>query len=162
MKQVTKFGMALLILSFFSSCATIMKGGNQEMKVNSTPGDAKITVTNQAGVAVFEGKTPAKFKLKKDKDYVVTVSLDGYKDQKVSVSPGAIEGAFWGNICIGGVIGVVIDIAAGSWKKLEPNDITVNLTTASLDGKSEALYAVFTAKDSQGELRQMVVPMVQN
>lgn len=142
-----------------AGCATIFKGTSQEVKINSTPAQAKIVVKTTMGVIFWEGATPANVLLAKKNEYTVTISLAGYKETTVNVMHDGIEGWFFGNLLCGGVLGMVVDLVNGAIHKLGPLDINVTLATAHLQDNSEVLYAVFYALDSHGDLRSMAVPL---
>jgi hypothetical protein len=145
-----------------SGCATIMKGSDQEVRIDSVPSQAKVSVKTMGGVTFWEGVTPARVKVPKKNEYIVTISLQGYKESTVNITQSGIEGWFWGNLLCGGVIGIVVDAVNGAMHKMSPDEISVTLTTASLGNNQSALYAVFHALDNNGELRNLVVPMIKD
>jgi predicted membrane protein len=142
-----------------AGCATIFKGSDQSIKINSTPSQAKVVIKTTGGVLKWEGVTPATTKLSKKDEYVATISLTGYKDKEISISHTGIEGWFWGNLLCGGVIGIVVDLVTGAIHTMGPEDINVTLATAQLENGRIAIYAVFQALDSKGELRSLAVPL---
>jgi uncharacterized protein YceK len=159
--RVVLFVAVLMVMVLIvAGCATIMKGSDQEVRINSTPSQAQVTVKTMAGVNFWEGSTPAHVKLAKKNEYVVTISMQGYKESTVNVTHSGIEGWFWGNLICGGVIGIVVDAVNGAMHKLAPEEISVTLTTAYLDNDRAVIYAVFHALDSEGQLRSMAVPMI--
>jgi len=142
-------------------CATIMKGSKQEVKLTSSPTPARVVVQTAIGeVSVFEGTTPTSVKLNKDKEYVVTFSLDGYTDATMYVSKEGIEGWFFGNLLCGGIIGIIVDASNGAMNKIGPDELHAELRTAQIPGEGETLYAVLRALDSDGQLRSIAVPLV--
>jgi len=142
-----------------AGCATIFKGSSQEIRINSTPAQAKIVVKTTTGATFWEGATPANVLVSKKNEYMVTISLAGYKETTVGVTHDGIEGWFFGNLLCGGVLGMVIDLVDGTIYKLAPQEINVTLATARLQDNSDVLYAVFYALDSHGDLRSMAVPL---
>jgi len=145
-----------------AGCATIMKGTDQEIRVNSTPVGAKVTIKTMGGVQVYEGLTPVKAKIPRKNEYTVTVALEGYKEVTSNITHESIEGWFWGNLICGGVIGIVVDVVNGAMHHLGPEEISVVLVTAYREGNERVLYAVFQALDSQGQLRSLAVPLVED
>jgi len=177
---------ALLALSIATTgCATIIKGTSQDVSVSSTPAGASVLIRSNAGADVFQGTTPASAKLAKKREYTVTVSNPGYEDVRVAITQ-SFEGWFIGNLLCGGIIGGVIDAVDGAMWNLEPNMINVTLraagggravlrspnesascesTRSDIADVSESqgdatLYAVFHARDAEGQLRSLSVPMV--
>lgn len=140
-------------------CATIMKGTKHKVSINSTPSQAKINIKTLAGMVVFEGKTPASTEISKKNEYIVTISVEGYKDKTINITKDGVEGWFWGNILCGGIIGIIVDLTNGAINKLEPDQINVELVTAQLDSQNDVLYTVFYALDSEGQLRSLAVPL---
>ncbi|NML20001.1 PEGA domain-containing protein [Pseudoflavitalea sp. G-6-1-2] len=136
----------LLFLSVFilNSCATIISGSKQAIDISSEPTGAKITIDGKDF-----GKTPQliefhrKGKNKGDsaskKSYAVKLELDGYQPYEINITR-KVNGWVFGNILIGGIIGVVIDVATGSMYSLTPKQIaaqpTKNLTTYKADNGS--------------------------
>ena len=153
LKLITVF----LIVSIFVSCSTIVNTDRQQVKITSSPDKAKVTITNTGGFEVFNGETPVDTKLKRKFDYVVEISLPGYKSEKIQITKG-FEPMFLGNIICGGIIGMIIDFASGAVNRLEPDEIYVEMVTASY-GNSEELFAVFKTLDDNGELRTLAIPM---
>lgn len=105
-------------------------------------------------------------KLGKGKDYIVTISLDGYESQTVSVVKGDMEiaTAICGNlICAAsgiGVVGLVVDYVSGAMFKLEPNTINVLLQEVTAqDGSDTAIYAFLTIVDEDGTPQYATVEM---
>lgn len=150
-----------VFIFIISGCATIIKGTNQNISIQSNPSNAKVVVKTTGGIEVFNGVTPASAKLPKKKEYVVTVTLDGYKEETVMISQ-SFEAWTIGNIICGGIIGLIVDAVDGAMWKLEPDQIMVTMATASLENGETRLYAVFYALDSNGQLRSTAIPMIKD
>lgn len=159
--QLTSIVIILLISVglIIAGCATIFKGSDHEIKINSTPSQAKVVIKTTAGIVRWEGVTPATTKLPKKDEYIAIISLQGYKDKEVGITHTGIEGWFWGNLLCGGVIGIVVDLTNGAMHTMSPNEINVTLVTAQMENGRTVIYAVFQALDSKGELRSLAVPM---
>ncbi len=121
-------------LAFVSGCATIFTGGgSQKVSIASTPPGAQVSITNRAGTVVSTGSTPFEVKLKKgagyfkSENYTLNFTMPGYQPQQARLTP-KISGWYFGNIAIGGLLGMVgIDPATGAMYKLEPKDVAVTL-----------------------------------
>lgn len=117
-----------------SGCATIFTGGGtQKVSIASAPPGAQVSITNRAGQVVSTGTTPFEVKLKKgagyfkSENYTLSFTMPGYQSQQARLTP-RISGWYFGNIAIGGLIGMVgIDPATGAMYKLEPKDVDVTL-----------------------------------
>lgn len=125
---------ALLILS---GCASIVSNSSYPVSVNSTPTGASFTVTNRSGQQVVNGTTPEVVTLKagsgyfKKESYTVTVSMDGYEEKTFTVA-GSMDGWYWGNIAIGGLIGMlIVDPLTGAMFRL-PDSVDVPLSDATV------------------------------
>jgi len=158
---------ACLVLAgvlIFIGCASIMGGGTkQNVQISSTPAAAKVKV-ERSGVMgrvepVWEGTTPATVTLKRKSEYLVTVTLEGYKPTEVTLEHGT-NGWVWGNLICGGIIGLIIDFTNGAAKKLVPDEVNVQLVTAMGPGVEKSIYAVFSTLDSNGDLRVLPVPLI--
>lgn len=152
-------GLAVMATYNLTSCGTIVHGTTQEVPISSNPSNAEVIV-KRIGEAdpVFTGKTPCKAKLDRKYEYEVWVKVEGYKENKIVLRK-SMSGAFLGNILCGGIIGIVVDISNGAMNNLEPGTINVTLKTASLNGVQQ-LYTVVHAMDSEGQLRELTVPMI--
>jgi hypothetical protein len=152
----------LVITVLIVGCATIFKGTDQAINISSSPSAAKVIIKTTGGVQVFDGVTPVVTKLSKKNEYLVTLTLEGYKETTVNIMKNGIEGWFWGNLLCGGVIGIVIDAVNGAMYKLAPDQISVSLTTAQNMKGEQVLYAVLYALDNNGQLRSLAVPIEKN
>lgn len=149
----------VIVLSLLvNNCATIIKGTKQDISINSTPQKAAVVVKTTGGIEVFSGTTPTTVRLEKKKEYVVSISMEGYKEASIQISQ-SFEAWTIGNLAIG-FIGLIIDAVDGAMWKLEPDQIHINLVTLSQNGNDYRLYAVFEAIDDQGQLRTLAVPLI--
>ncbi len=121
----TKIIGALGVAMTLSSCATVIRGVHEDLKVVSNPSGADVTLsTGERGV------TPATFSKRRRNSFQVTVSKAGYYSQTVAVrSKASATGAAAtaGNVAAGGVIGVAVDAGTGAWNSLYPNPVSVQL-----------------------------------
>lgn len=116
---------ALCAAMVFSSCATVIRGVHDELRVVSVPPGADVQLsTGETGV------TPATFLRKRRDNFQVTISKPGYIPQTVNVrsktSPSGAAAAA-GNVASGGPIGVAVDAGTGAWNSLYPNPVSVAL-----------------------------------
>ena len=110
-----------------SGCATITKGSNDVLIIESTPEDAQVQLSSGQSCL----STPCAIEVPRKSTLTVTVSKAGCKTRKINVlskmstSGGA---AVAGNVLVGGIIGLGVDAATGAAKELSPNPVRVNLT----------------------------------
>ena len=133
-----------------SSCASIVSKSSYPIMISSTPSEASISVTNLAGTEVYKGQTPATVSLKsgskffKKETYQVRFSKDGYKEKVVPINF-KVDGWYWGNLLLGGVIGMlIVDPATGAMYKLDTELLNETLveSTASSTGKTLNIYGL--------------------
>ncbi|MCF8274951.1 MAG: PEGA domain-containing protein [Flavobacteriaceae bacterium] len=138
-----KIKLTVVLLSFivlFSSCASIVSKSNYPISINSSPSEAKITITDKHGMEVYSGNTPATVKLKAGSgffakaQYQVKFTKNGYDPKTVPVQF-KLDGWYFGNILLGGIIGMlIVDPATGAMYKLDTEFLneTLAISTANL------------------------------
>lgn len=145
---MTSIMMASIFL--FSSCASIVSKSSYPITINSAPSEAKIVIKDKKGIEIFSGQTPATLKLKAGSGffgkarYQVTFTKNGYDTKTVPVEF-KLDGWYFGNLLLGGVLGMlIIDPATGAMYKLETEFLNETLvqSTASLDNKELKVYAL--------------------
>ncbi len=105
-------------------CATIMNRTKQTVFLQSDPPGATAIIDSATRV-----QTPASVKLKRGKDHTITFEKLGYETANVLIDH-EMSGWVWGNILIGGLIGLVIDFGSGGAYKLDPDTVSVTLKPA--------------------------------
>ena len=125
----------------FSSCASIVSKSTYPLSINSSPSNAKISITDKKGKEIYLGNTPANVKLKagagffSKAEYQVKFSSPGYDDKIVPVTF-KLDGWYFGNLLLGGVLGMlIIDPATGAMWKIETDFLneTLSKSTASVN-----------------------------
>jgi len=121
-------------LAFLTGCASIMTGSTQAISFNSSPPGASIVVDG-----ADMGKTPATLNLKRNKGYAVSIQLEGYETQAINLDR-SVNGWVWGNILLGGLIGLVVDASTGAMYKLTPEQVSATMgQTVAYDGTGDML-----------------------
>jgi len=118
-------GIVALLLVLFSGCATVTRGTNDLLVVESEPPGATVKVSNG-----MVGTTPTSFKLPRKNDVHLTISKEGYETLEVDVRSGVSGGGaagMAGNVLVGGLIGMGVDAVSGATKSLLPNPVQVTL-----------------------------------
>jgi len=118
-----------LIAMWSSGCATIVTGKYQHIPVTSEPPGVKVR--SDTGVSIT---TPGSFDLRRNQDHTLVAEYTGCEPQQKELKHG-LQGWFWGNILLGGIIGGVVDIASGASDKLQPEKIHFDFTAT---GKAAA------------------------
>lgn len=116
---------ALCLTMVLSSCATVVRGVHENLKVVSEPAGADVYLsTGEKGI------TPVTFrKRRRGNSFLVTISKPGFYSQTVTVksqasATGATAAA--GNVATVG-LGVAVDAGTGAWDSLYPNPVSVRL-----------------------------------
>ena len=111
-----------------SGCATVTRGTDDQIQVNSDPQGATVqTSLSQQCI------TPCTLKVGRKDEFSVTVAKPGYAPQTVFVGTrlaSAGAAGFAGNVLVGGVIGMGVDAATGATLEHFPNPVTVVLQRA--------------------------------
>ena len=119
-----RLGLLVTAALVASGCATIVKGRNQTVTINSNVEGAEIFFDNQrVGTTPFVGLVPRNKTL-------LRAEKAGYQPTTVALSK-AIEPVFWGNVIIGGTLGSITDFATGAAFQYAPASIQVELKAAS-------------------------------
>ncbi len=124
----------------FSSCASIVSKSTYPLSINSSPSNAKVSITDKKGKEIYLGNTPATVKLNagagffSKAEYQVKFSSPGYDDKIVPITF-KLDGWYFGNLLLGGVLGMlIIDPATGAMWKIETEFLneTLSKSTASI------------------------------
>lgn len=112
---------ACALLAVLSGCATIMTPLNYAVPIDSDPPGATVKLD---GAAL--GKTPCTVSLRRNggKGRTVLLELDGHHPREAKIRA---QGNGWivGNLLFGGPLGLIIDLAGGSYYGLSDKPIRV-------------------------------------
>lgn len=129
-KMFKTLGVLLVSGVLFTNCATIFKGNSADIRVNSNPSGATISVNN-----VNMGVTPQTMSLKRNSGHVLTFSKDGYEDVVVEIEQKFdIATTVVGNIFSWALLGIVVDVATGAAYSLTPADVQANFDKMAAAG----------------------------
>lgn len=118
--------LSIAAIMTISGCATITRGKEDVLVVNSTPSAAQVKLSD--GQAC--GSTPCTFKLPRKSEINVLVYKDRCQSQTVRVTNKLADGGaagMAGNIVFGGLIGAAVDANNGATRDLTPNPVNVTL-----------------------------------
>ena len=133
-----------------AGCATVTRGSQSDLGVESDPPGATATTTilsacngpcpntdpTQTGANVEFDRpgpgcvTPCQLRLSRHHRLRMVIAKDGYESQTVLVETrvaGAGAAGFLGNALVGGAVGGVVDIASGATLEHVPNPVQVTL-----------------------------------
>jgi len=109
-----------------SGCATITRGSDDVLIVDSTPQGAEVEMSNGMSCT----STPCTFKVPRRSDLEVTIRKSGCRTVRTSVTHRTADSGaagVAGNVLVGGVIGLGVDAATGASQELVPNPLEVDL-----------------------------------
>jgi hypothetical protein len=121
MKRVTLL-VVLSLLPALAGCATMVRGTDQEVAVNTTPNAAKVQFSNGQSCT-----SPCRIKAERNKSLIVTISKEACHTETATMVP-TLAGA-------GVILGGLIDYGTGAVYDLQPNPLTVTLVC---DGSAAA------------------------
>ncbi len=125
MHQLKSAAVAALIVTLGSGCATITRGTNEALVIESDPAGAEAQLSN--GMRCM---TPCSIRVKRRGDIVVTISKEGYETINATVSSSVDGGGaagMAGNVLLGGIIGAGVDAGTGATHSHKPNPLTVKM-----------------------------------
>lgn len=124
MPQITTILAISTYCTLLTSCATLLNGPYEKVQITTLPPGATVTEKQTSKL------TPSTLTLRRDRDYILTITKEGYKTETIKiehiVSPAAaanIFGITW--------LGMAIDKATGAFWTLEPDNIIVCLRPLS-------------------------------
>lgn len=117
---------AVISVASLAGCATITRGKNDALVVQSTPSGAQVEISDGQSCT----STPCTFKMPRKSEVNVLIKKDRCEPQQVRVTnkvAGAGGAAMAGNVVFGGIIGAGVDASTGAMLDLVPNPVVVNL-----------------------------------
>lgn len=111
----------LASLGLLLGCATIISSPRQPVAVRSDPARAAIYVDG-----VPSGTTPAVLTLARNTPHTVRFALEGYRPLELRLER-RVNGWVWGNILLGGLVGLVVDASTGAMYRLSPEQLEASL-----------------------------------
>ncbi len=108
-----------------SGCASITRGATEIFVIETTPSDARATLSN--GLTCT---TPCSLEVPRRGDFIVTIERSGYETLRIAVES-EIDGdgtaGMAGNLIFGGIIGAGVDAGSGALHSHQPNPLLVTL-----------------------------------
>ena len=137
MRQIT-LCLSLLLLS---GCATVVGGTSQVVSISTAPEGAACKVERGGAIIGMVPSTPGLVQLSKGMhDLSVSCSKPGY-DTATARAGSSFNGYTFGNLIIGGAIGIVVDVATGANFDYPPLvDVAMNPTPGSMPPVAALTY----------------------
>ena len=110
------------------NCATVVNKRHQKIPVNSSPSGARVSLQD-CGASKLDDQavTPTIVSIKRDvKGCRMVLAKEGY-DEAVLQFTRHVSGWVWGNVAIGGLLGLAIDAMTGAMYGQNPDTIQVTL-----------------------------------
>jgi len=101
-------------------CASIITGSRQDVAITTDPSGATVAVDGQEAVS------PARFNLKRKHSYTVVVEKEGYATAQRRIGK-TFNVWTLGNLILGGIIGIGVDLITGAFWALDPDDMYIIL-----------------------------------
>lgn len=140
---------AVLSMGVFAGCSSIVSKSDYPVTVNSNPGGATFVITNKAGMKVQSGVTPSTVTLKSSsgyfqgESYTIELKKDGY-DAKVYTITSSLDGWYFGNILLGGIVGMlIVDPATGAMYNL-PERVDISLAQSVVGSVESNVLSIAT------------------
>jgi hypothetical protein len=160
MKQTS----ALLCAVMLSSCASIFNHSKKTV-ISTQPSGANITITDKNQTVIYKGVSPSIVELKasdgffKSASYNVNLSKKGFPTRNMELRS-ELSGWYFGNILIGGLIGmVIVDPATGKMWKM-PEDYNVELTSmACVEDEKGRQLAIVDHSSLPAADRSLLIPV---
>lgn len=135
LSKVFRVALAGLLLSL-GACATAVEGTDQTVTVNTIPSGASCELTRDGESIGVVNPTPGSILVDKSKDNVAILCTKQGHEAGTETMASSFQGMTFGNILIGGIIGVGIDAASGAMHYY-PDSIEVFLIPNSFATKAE-------------------------
>jgi len=162
MRTIANVVCVLMISIFLTGCASILSKSMYPVTIDSLPTGATILIVDEDGKQIYKGTSPTTITLEAGKayfdarEYTVTFSKPGYEEQTAVIKP-TIDGWYFGNILIGGLIGMlIVDPITGAMWKL-PSDVRVTLAEEVSSRKSEQSLKIVTIDQLPGHLKESLI-----
>jgi hypothetical protein len=166
MKNLAKFLIATALILILSSCASILSKSTYPFTINTTPSGVNVLIKNGEGMDIYNGTSPATVNLKagagffKKASYIVRISGEGYNEQTLPINF-TIDGWYFGNLLLGGVIGMlIVDPATGAMYKIEDEYMNINLSKSSTSIENPT-FKVYDIANTPKEWKDKLVKITQ-
>jgi uncharacterized protein YceK len=111
-----------VVMSCLSGCASLINGTRQKVNIASVPAGATVKVDDQE-----KGVTPLVVELARKSNHVIKIDLAGYLPYEATLTR-KTSGWVWGNVLVGGIIGLAIDVGTGGMYCLAPEQVASQLS----------------------------------
>lgn len=107
---------------FLTSCAAILNGSRDTLRIDSDPQGAKVYIDGS-----HVGRTPIAYSVDQKIDHTVDFRLEGYESISRIVTSSLGAGWIVADLIFTGLLGILIDAATHSWNSLDQRYVRVVL-----------------------------------
>jgi len=118
--------LAILASAFLFGCASVINGRTQQVWIETEPPGASVSIL-PAGVKII---TPAQIDLDRKSVHTALATLDGHAPS-IGYLDRVTSGAIYGNLLLGGLIGLMADTESGAAFRLTPDPLRITLIPLS-------------------------------
>ena len=114
------------MVALLTACATITRGENDTLVINTSPAGAQVAVNNGKSCT----STPCAIEMPRRSEVVLTITKARCTPVQVGITHKTADGgsaAMAGNVLVGGIIGLAVDASTGATQDLVPNPVNVTL-----------------------------------
>jgi hypothetical protein len=125
MKTYVRIGAALMVTALLPACATVTRGTKQQLTIRTEPPGADVRLSN--GMTCV---SPCDLRVRRKETFTANISKQGYQAVTVPMTSKMHGGgalALAGNVLIGGLIGVIVDVSTGALRDVRPGPIDLTL-----------------------------------
>ncbi len=147
----------------FSSCASIVSKTSYPVSIRTNPAGASISITDKKGKEVYKGQSPATVTLKSGSgffskaEYQVKLSSNGFSEKIVPVNY-KLNGWYFGNLLIGGLIGMlIVDPATGAMWKIQDPAIDETLAKSTDSASKTPVLNIVDINDVSKQIKSKLV-----
>ena len=118
----------LALCALVGGCASVARGTTETISIASTPSGAEAVISGlEVPTACL---TPCAIVVKRNADISVAFEKEGFEPQVVPLTKevqGSGAAGFAGNLLLGGVVGMGVDVVTGAATDHKPNPVIVTL-----------------------------------
>ena len=158
-KSISVLALSLTVLS---GCSSIVSKSDYPVSISSSPQMASFVVTNKAGERVQSGVTPSVVTLGassgffRGESYTISLTKNGFDDKTYTLKS-TVDGWYFGNVLVGGLIGMlIIDPATGAMYSL-PDRVDINLDSSS---RSKSKLDVTSIENLTEDQKANILPLI--
>lgn len=159
--KLKKLAPKFLVVCFavvLTACATIASGPSW-LSVETKPDNINVQIIGVQNGEKFSKVSPFRIQLNKNSDYKLVVETPNYKSEEIELRR-SLDGWFWGNILIGGLVGMGIDYLSGNWMNHNEHLLKINLHSLASAPNTLQINIPLVVYNQDGSYETKFVPLV--